>query len=260
MLTWALYQFKFFPIALLRSLFPPRNRKVDAAKMSYQSDPFFAECRAYGKINGILGKYRRSEARGRRSRLKAHEKVRPKARAQRELAVPCYGFMELPSVPYEQHLLTKYNIDDWNREESDLQLPKERRAPFRAIVKKLMPNTEPIRDPSQMRRDLMDLQKSGIAQNDVALRNYMDGLLVDFSSAWTEPHWAKEVLPMSSWKRQLEDDFLEFDFMMKKADVKLRPLARSLDIYGKLRDRPGTPRADVQKYCGPRKLEAGLVK
>ena len=172
--------------------------------MEFQSDPFFAECRAYGRIQEIQ---ERKQAKAKQKKIA-------------DIAVPCYGFMILSSATYEEMLHTRFKITDWNRPEPDLQIPMKRRAPLRAIVKKLVENQEAIIKPGKMLRDLKALRQDGVYQRDVFVRNYLGGLLVDFSIAWTAPHWCLEVLGSANLEIRKDQELNDFDEMIETQDIK----------------------------------------
>ncbi|KAI0401149.1 kinetochore Sim4 complex subunit Fta2 [Xylaria palmicola] len=181
-------KFKFYDAAEARfEIDAPLRRKVSNETLTFHTDPFFAECRAYGRLNqyyeGLDGKMRR-KSRGSRPGPR-HVEIK-------RLAVPCYGYITL-DAEYEKVLRDKFNVHDWDRpepEESE-QIPTQ---PFRALVKKLIPSDVSVSNPRRMLADLKKIRKLGIYQRDVYARNYKAGLLVDFSAAWTAPHWCLEAM------------------------------------------------------------------
>ena len=160
-----------------------------------------------------------------------------------DIAVPCYGFLGLSTPVYEELFSEKFAVTDWNRRESDYHRPSRQREPFRALVKELVENQDAIVDPKNMKRDLKILRGGGLYQRDVAERNYLGGLLVDFSVAWTSPHWASQVLPQPLLESYQDGELWEFDEMMKEANVKTTVrAARDTETLGKLRARPSKKR------------------
>ncbi|KAF2229864.1 hypothetical protein EV356DRAFT_536888 [Viridothelium virens] len=172
--SFALKIFKFVPINKARRSFGPAfRRRVDDYLLTYHSDPFFAECRAYGRIN---------------------EERASKGWKGRDFAARCHGFIALPAATYEDILVDQFGITDWSRDKEDRQVSKAERQPFRALVKTLVETPITIKNPPTMLRDLKKLRSLGVFQRDIYARNYKDGLLVDFSLAWTKPHWHWDLL------------------------------------------------------------------
>jgi hypothetical protein len=96
-----------------------------------QTDPFYAECRAYGRIAS-----------------------KPR---KRPIAIACHGFT---SIPEEQEffIAQNFNITDWNRSKKELLL--ETRQPLRALVKDLVEVDPAITQTliASMRRELKALK------------------------------------------------------------------------------------------------------
>lgn len=67
-----------------------------------------------------------------------------------------------------------------------------------------------------MLRDLKKLREIGIYQRDLYERNYKDGLLVDFSIAWTKPHWLLGLMGGGQLKAKTNDELYLFDDMMEE--------------------------------------------
>src|SRR5438034_4780380 len=122
-----------------------------------QLDPFHAECRAFGRIKN----------QGRNG----------------EIAVRCYGFTLVP-VSYEYLLKRKFGISNWNRQ------AEHQGQPLRGIVKDSISETAPFQTNMirKMKHDILELNKMGIYVKDVRPENYRNGVLLDFSVAWTRPH------------------------------------------------------------------------
>jgi hypothetical protein len=71
-----------------------------------------------------------------------------------------------------------------------------------------------------MKRGLQTLHRLGIYVMDVRPDNYREGLLLDFSVAWTKPHimlYAKKRLA-EHIKADLEEDSIYFDLMVDEAN------------------------------------------
>ncbi|KAI1737138.1 kinetochore Sim4 complex subunit FTA2-domain-containing protein [Xylaria scruposa] len=216
---FALKIFKFYdPTEARYEITAPIRRKVSDETLTFHSDPFFAECRAYGRINqyyqGLRDKTKRWP---RRSRSRGN---RPGARDVeiRQLAVPCYGYMTL-AAEYEEMFRDRFDIFDWNRseEEDSGQIAKR---PFRCLVKQLISSQISVSNPRRMLADLKQLRKIGVFPKDIYARNYKAGLLVDFSVAWTEPHWCLEVLGPYQRQNEIKSELSMFDAMIKSEEIK----------------------------------------
>jgi hypothetical protein len=143
---------------------PASRSRVALEDIEGQKDPFYAECRAYRRIAS-----------------------KPR---KRPIAVACHGFISIPAKQ-EPMFAQKFSVTEWNRPEEELSLPPEKRQPFRALVKDLVETDPEITDKliASMRRELKALNSLRIYVMDVRWSNYKGGHLVDFSSAWTEPHF-----------------------------------------------------------------------
>lgn len=145
-------------------------------------DPFHCECRAYGRLIDT---------------------------DKEHLAIKCYGYILL-SPEQETELDSNGNLfrrDTWNRER-----------PLRAIVKQLLPSkTIPLTRQMipRMKRNIKTLNKLGIVVYDIREENYMDGLLIDFSQAHTNPHHLLDLTNPSNTidmvKRLCARDWTSFD-------------------------------------------------
>lgn len=189
-------QFKFFKPSTQRFVLGPvRGRLVSDDELAFHTDPFFAECRAYGRI----------------------ERARAKEKRVRKVAARCYGFLIL-SARDEQHL-KRNDFDLWPE---TLPLSDEYRnmaegSPIRALVKEYVdydpdPN---LRAMSWMLKDIRFLNRHKCFNRDIKRGNYRNGLLVDFGCAWTEPHCLMSLASkerVETWKKT---DMVQFDRMAK---------------------------------------------
>lgn len=57
-------------------------------------------------------------------------------------------------------------------------------------------------------------------QRDVVARNYKDGLLVDFSVAWTEPFWKMQLMGEVALILETGKELFHFDKMIEESGVK----------------------------------------
>ncbi|KAL8672572.1 MAG: hypothetical protein Q9168_002977 [Polycauliona sp. 1 TL-2023] len=163
--------------------------------LDYYFDPFYNECRAYGKLvdKGLNG----------------------------AVAVACHGYLML-SAEYESELDHHFGPIDWNRPSEEYEKPVSQRAPLKTIVKDLVLE-DTIWKPRAARRILRDLKKIrklGIYVMDIKPDNYKGGLLVDFSIAITEPHFILEVKPDFQVQGYRNTDLIAFDTMMRDQEVK----------------------------------------
>ncbi|KAI1503359.1 kinetochore Sim4 complex subunit FTA2-domain-containing protein [Biscogniauxia marginata] len=186
---YAVKIFKFISIDDIRIFAPMQEHRVKDDLVRYQLDPFFAECRAFGRL----------VERGKDDKL----------------AVKCYGYVFL-SKAVERRLEQQFGIHDWNRQ------IKDRARPLRAIVKdyirhKSFQNRKPF---IKMRNNIEELNKMGIYNMDIRKENYLGGRLFDFSIAITSPH-------LSLWtelrtKEQILDDMNSdlklFDSIVKEVN------------------------------------------
>lgn len=142
----------------------PGGRRISLQDIEGQSDPFYAECRAYGRIASRPRKY--------------------------PIAIACHGFIGIPALQ-ESSFAQKFDITDWNRPEEELSLPPTKQQPLRALVKDLVEVDPEITEElvMSMRRELKALNSLKVYVMDVRWDNYKGGHLADFNSSWTEPHY-----------------------------------------------------------------------
>ncbi len=183
-------------------------------------DPFYNECRAYGRINeaGLNGK----------------------------VAVHCFGFLILPAAK-EAYFEQKFDITSWDRPDDEYEKPVARRTPFRAIVKNLVETDVEFtkKDLCSMLRHLKMLAEQGVWPIDILARNYRAGLLLDFSAAVTEPHFFFETRLPKQVESEKREGFLSFDEMVAEAGIELST-CRAMPNYEftrKLRHPPEKPEA-----------------
>ncbi len=168
-------------------------------------DPFFNECRAYGRLID--------------------------ASQNGKIAVRCYGHMSIPADK-EEELSQKFNIQAWDRPGEEYARPASRRQPFRAVVKDLI--REPVqltpRVIKKMLKDLKTMRELGVFPMDVCARNYEGGLLVDMSIAITTPHFLFKIRPRWQVRVIQREDLLMFDRVrtFQKCFVSFHHLASTL--------------------------------
>ncbi|OTB00512.1 hypothetical protein M426DRAFT_267424 [Hypoxylon sp. CI-4A] len=109
---YALKVFKFFKPSEAKYLLSPLRAKMVSDELAvFHVDPFYAECRAYGRIQ------RKEESEGLKSKV----------------AADCYGFLLLEKK--DEIVLNRMGIDLWDMPEEDEYRKQARESPVRAIVK-----------------------------------------------------------------------------------------------------------------------------
>ncbi|KAF2752520.1 hypothetical protein EJ05DRAFT_297433 [Pseudovirgaria hyperparasitica] len=208
---YALKVFKFFSVEQERSsVFPTDRVKASDEIITYHSDPFYAECRAYGKLQTHEQQQQEQRTRDERRQHREHP---------HRLAVPCYGYLYLPAEQYGEIFSEQFGIRDWDWPEEDEDKSWREKPPFRALVKELVESKEAIVNAEEMERDLHELRNLGIYPVDLYARNYLDGKLVDFSSAMISPHWWLDSLRPLRRQRVLDEELLLFREMIREAQT-----------------------------------------
>ena len=198
----------------------------DRNLVEQHTDPFFAECRAYGKIREVQTKNKRKGE---------------------DLAVPCLGYLFL-SEKYREKLEAEYGIDldeecmDDSDSDSDNSSPrpaKKRRA--RGIVKKLASNDPGItnRTVGKVRKRLKELNELQIYVRDITKENFRGGKLVDFGTAWTEPHCYNHPL---NWRDAADvkvADLIQFDRITEEDEFLTNRRSTSNNFLERLRKSKG---------------------
>lgn len=169
-------------------------------------DPFYAECRAYGRINEIYAR-------------RHHGKDPRTLKNEDLLAVTCYGYILLTAA-HERALASKFGFFDFERD------PEQHGSqPVRAIVKKYVspPSLDTkVRSVKRMLSDLKTMHRNGLYPIDIRAENYRSGLLVDFGMALTTPSCVLDVVPKSISIRERGRGLGEFDYMIEEAGIKTR--------------------------------------
>ena len=224
MLIIIYYQFKFYDDSEDLAALSVHHRKFFSPNLIHcHMDPFFNECRAYGKLidKNLNGK----------------------------VAVRCYGYLMIPANR-EDELRKRFGVAAWNRPQDEYSKPLSRRQPFRAIVKDLITEDVPLtaKTARKMLRDLRKIRSFKVYNMDIVARNYKGGLLVDFSVAITRPHYLFVIKP--AWRRELYkyDDLMAFDDMLDEAGiVTLARATPNKEYVKKLRPRNRKGRVAKQK-------------
>ena len=173
-----------------------RNYIIPQDMMIAHLDPFYAECRAYGRIGD--------------------EKCNGK------VAVRCYGFTAVSALQ-EDFLYDNFYVDQWDRPPEQYDLPVEERQSFRAIVKDLVEEQTPFTNimVDRMLRDLKSLRKIAVFVRDVRRDNYLGGKLIDFSVSWTAPHvmLSSSLFNYGDIEQEIDWELKKFDDMIKESGI-----------------------------------------
>lgn len=191
-------QFRFYDIA--EDEFGLNEIELEDPDLILQVDPFFAECRAFGRIkekdgNGIL-------------------------------AVECLGYLHIPAIR-EAEMDQKFEELDWNRPSEEYEMEPSERTPFRAIVKRLISSqtTWNAATARGIKRNLKALNAAGVYVFDIDPRNFVGGQLVDLSVSWTEPHVLFRTRHPLEIKSRRKTDLSRFDVMMEDLQIRNAPRA-----------------------------------
>ena len=219
-------QFKFVHPQSERYLLGP----LDGASISddllvFHTDPFYAECRAYGRIEEIRGT--RSTNRKSSSMRGAIRTGRRKDSKAPTIAARCYGFLTLSSSSAEGYLEDQ-GIDLWSEIDPDDDYRiRAIGSPIRAIVKEYIPSSPSSFNPLLL-RDYKLMLKSIKYLNDtckiihrgIKPQAFHDssGRFVCFSLSWTMgPHCVMDVTAEHITEVFEEGDQVMFDDMAEEA-------------------------------------------
>jgi hypothetical protein len=209
-------QFKHFdPQIICDFLGPIRGRSVPLDLISYHADPFFAECRAYGRI----------------------KEQQDKGKLKRSIAIPSVGFLVLGKKYLLE--LEKKGIDLWEFGPKDATRQEViTNFPVRAIIKELVEDGPGV-DRKTVRATLAnirELNKMKIYHRDVRAENFRGGLFLDFGSAWAEPHCILDAMNKREAEEERGGDLVLFDEMVESEQINtpVRALP-NLDFRMKLR-------------------------
>ncbi|KAI1123663.1 kinetochore Sim4 complex subunit FTA2-domain-containing protein [Nemania abortiva] len=176
-------------------------------KAIFYTDPFYAECRAYGRIKEATD---RGEVTG-------------------KIATKCRGYIFLNAD--DQRWLENEGIDLGTEILSDELLPIVGGAGRpRAIVKdfEIAGTDFDKQTPQQIRssfRNVWLLNKLGIFNRDIRAENFRNGWLVDFDTSYTLPHDIYGALPPSKAIGMQAEDTVDFEEMLKRVGKNIRFLA-----------------------------------
>jgi hypothetical protein len=147
MLIMPYRQFKFYDDSDDRWFLSAYHQRIfSTALICGHMDPFFSECRAYGRLieKSVNGK----------------------------VAVRCYGYLMFPADK-EDELRERFGVTSWDRPHEEYSEPASKREPLRAIVKDLVTEDVPLtaKTAKKMLRDLRTMRKFGIYNLDIKARN-----------------------------------------------------------------------------------------
>ncbi|KAK7962470.1 uncharacterized protein PG986_003295 [Apiospora aurea] len=216
--VYALKVFKFYdPYSDAYYWGPLLREDIPLEEILCYTDPFFAECRAYGRIHDARGKS------GNRSAL----------------AVKCHGYLYLSKD--DETFLTELGVDlGIDILDDSLRKALGQDGRVRAIVKDMAPESSGVtaRSLTKVLRRVRALNRLNIFNRDIRLENFRGGLLVDFGSSWTKPHIVLDALGAVDKRDSLLEDLVMFDDMVAEGDIKTRLKALpNLEYCEKLRPR-----------------------
>ncbi|KAI1110997.1 kinetochore Sim4 complex subunit FTA2-domain-containing protein [Nemania sp. NC0429] len=209
-MRYAIKIFNFFSLDEIRPFVPGAEHLLTDQVVRYQLDPFYAECRAFGRL--------------------------VETKKDSLLAVRCHGYAFLPAA-VEQRITEQFGaqflVADWNRE------PTDEGQPLRAIVKDYIRFTTTYgrKKLSTMRSNIRKLNELGVYNMDIREDNYRGGRLFDFSLAITSPHISLSLKLRS--KQQIDEDVrwdLECLEELGENEVQRKENLKAA-FYGKLRRR-----------------------
>ncbi|KAI0545829.1 kinetochore Sim4 complex subunit FTA2-domain-containing protein [Xylaria curta] len=227
---YVLKVFKFIdPLSAIGELRSQLRETYPLEKLIVYTDPFYAECRAYGRINEAV------------DRGEIREKI----------AAKCHGYIFLNAD--DEKWLTSHGIDLGIEILNDelRQIVGGGGKP-RAIVKDFEiagPDLEK-QTPQQIRRSfrsIWQLNQLGIYNRDVRAENFRNGWLVDFDTSYTLPHDIYSTLPPFEVAATRGGDEAKFDEMLEEAGLDMR-------FHGKKRYN-FRPRLKEFKYEASRRVD-----
>lgn len=177
-------------------------------KLIYYTDPFFAECRAYGRI----------------------QQAPDRLGIRDQLAVKCHGYIYLGDE--DKSRLERMGLD-LGTEVLDEKLRRalDGGGRVRAIVKDLAPSRTSVTS-RNVRAALWRVRKLNeleIYNRDIRAENFVGGRLVDFGSSWTEPHMILNALEPDDIEDSRLEDLVMFDDMIEEEGIKTRPKLQALN-------------------------------
>lgn len=175
-------------------------------ELAFHTDPFYAECRAYGRI----------------------ETQRKSQGLKRKDIAECYGFLALSKA--DEDILANYRIDLWG----DIPIDDDYRrraagSPVRALVKEYIEEEVDTNEETLKHalKTIKWMNRNNILLYDIHPRNWKGGYFLDFGLSWTKPHcmWkdtSRYILPAV-----LTVDIVRFEEMREDLGLPLRRSSRS---------------------------------
>lgn len=129
------------------------------------------------------------------------------------IALPCYGYIELKEE--DEAVLKQKGFDV--RDHDEPGTASKPQTTLKAIVKML---AEPecgitTRRPKEILKGVKALNKIKVYNRDLRLDNFLNAQIVDFGSAWTEPHVIMEAANEKELKLFRSDDLGLYDQMVE---------------------------------------------
>ncbi|KAI1355928.1 kinetochore Sim4 complex subunit FTA2-domain-containing protein [Xylaria sp. FL0043] len=196
--VYALKMFKPYTAQYIYPMQLERFRELgieDETAVFHALDPFANECRAYGRLEETNNA---------------------------SIGVACYGYLLLSPDSYEDLDFADFRNLNWVEFKDGDYDPRKPKAPIRTLVKEYIESYNPFTPDmiQEMLRNLKLLHKHGIVHRDIRADNYIEGQLVDFSTALTAPHF---LLDMELGYNDLEEiysyeveDGYDFDSMIDR--------------------------------------------
>ena len=199
--------------------------------VAYHTDPFYAECRAYGCIKQAEEKALSkkpeqadktgSERRKKTPSKKASKTAKKPSSSRGTYAVPCHGYLVLEVK--DLCILEEKGIQFLYESVPDEVLREVLKTePIRAIVKDFVHdegNLNP-RHIGKALKGICALNKLGIYNSDIQVENFKDWRLVDFGSAWTEEHCILNAMTPDQADDMRRKDLRMFDDMIEAEGIK----------------------------------------
>ncbi|TGJ77136.1 hypothetical protein E0Z10_g10746 [Xylaria hypoxylon] len=205
---YALKVFKFFkPSTYRNTLGPIRGGNVTDLELGFQTDPFYAECRAYAQIEA------RRESQG----------------LKRKDIADCYGFLALTKA--DEEVLGEYGIDLWDDiPADDVYRKTSKGSPVRALVKEYIGEDVDMDEKTRKRMlaGIKWMNRNGILTNDVRAENFKGGYLLDFGLSWTKPHCLWRNTSRYRMSAVLTVDLRMFEEMIDEMGLGIRRSPRLL--------------------------------
>ncbi|KAH7304322.1 kinetochore Sim4 complex subunit FTA2-domain-containing protein [Stachybotrys elegans] len=219
---YAIKVFKFFDPITTKSFWGPLlGRDTPLKTAAYLTDPFFCECRAYGRINATSPK-----------------------KLRRDIATPCHGFLFLGKR--DEAALSRHIDLELDKVDVTYQNSVEGACCVRAIVKDVASPNAGV-STNNLRRILdgiKALNRAKLYNMDIKLANFRGGQLVDFGSSWTEPHRLLNAVDDRAARGYRNADRVRFDEMMETEKIPNPKQVRAMpdsSYVKKLRPRPPRP-------------------